>query len=251
MEEQGPILPGDGDGYPAIAGDAMSKARFRRSTYIAGFLSPMILVGQYDSPYVRRVAVSLRVLGFDYAHDTRSVFGDFDDMRKTNPVGRIPSLLTDDGTTLIDSGAILDYLDELVGPARALVPPNGKARQQALQRIAYATGAIDKAGASGYERLIRPKTHRWPEWITRCRTQAQGAIAHLNTFDWPVEAAVDQAAITTVCMLRYVEMTDPDLLLDPATGARFARLAALTARLEKLPAFAATYPPDIVYPFSD
>jgi glutathione S-transferase len=211
----------------------------------------MILVGQYDSPYVRRVAVSLRILGFDYQHDTRSVFGDFDDMRKTNPVGRIPSFITDDGATLIDSGAILDYLDELVGPDRALVPARGIARQRALQTIAYATGAIDKAGASGYERLIRPKEYRWPEWITRCRTQAKGAIAHLNTLDWPEASPVDQAAITTVCMLRYVEMTDPDMLIDPSTGMRFARLAALTTRLEALPAFAATYPPDIVYPFSD
>jgi glutathione S-transferase len=52
----------------------------------------MILVGQYDSPYVRRVAVSLQVLGPSYEHDTRSVFADFDSMRQTNPVGRIPSL---------------------------------------------------------------------------------------------------------------------------------------------------------------
>jgi glutathione S-transferase len=50
----------------------------------------MILVGQYDSPYVRRVAVSLRVLGFDYERDTRSVFADFDAMRAVDPLGRIP-----------------------------------------------------------------------------------------------------------------------------------------------------------------
>ena len=50
----------------------------------------MILVGQYDSPYTRRVAISLRALGIAYEHDTRSVFGDFDSMRKTNPLGRIP-----------------------------------------------------------------------------------------------------------------------------------------------------------------
>ncbi|MGH6916539.1 MAG: glutathione S-transferase N-terminal domain-containing protein [Geminicoccaceae bacterium] len=76
----------------------------------------MILVGQYDSPYVRRVAVSLRVLGFDYEHDTRSVFADFDAMRALNPLGRIPSLVLDDGEVLIDSAAILDFLDQTVGP---------------------------------------------------------------------------------------------------------------------------------------
>jgi glutathione S-transferase len=81
----------------------------------------MILTGQYDSPYVRRVAVSLRLLGFAYEHDTRSVFGDFDSMRQTNPLGRIPSLVLDDGEVLIDSNAILDWLDQNVGSERALV----------------------------------------------------------------------------------------------------------------------------------
>ena len=79
----------------------------------------MILVGQYDSPYTRRVAISLMVLGIPYEHDTRSVFGDFDSMRRTNPLGRIPSLVLDDGEVLIDSAAILDWIDELAGPERA------------------------------------------------------------------------------------------------------------------------------------
>src|SRR3546814_8641473 len=107
----------------------------------------MILVGQFDSPFVRRVAISLRVLGFTYEHDKRSVFGDFDSMRRTNPLGRIPSLVLDaqdgkEGTVLIDSAAILDWLDEKVGPERALIPPAGPARQRALQILALATGAV-------------------------------------------------------------------------------------------------------------
>src|ERR1051325_8557462 len=99
----------------------------------------MILVGQYDSPFVRRVAVSLRVLGFAYEHDTRSVFGDFDSMRTTNPLGRVPSLVLDDGRVLIDSAAILDWLDETAGPDRALLPRSGPLRQRALRLIALAT----------------------------------------------------------------------------------------------------------------
>lgn len=204
----------------------------------------MILVGQYDSPYVRRVAISLQELGFDYVHDTRSVFGDFDDMRKTNPLGRIPSLILDDGATLIDSGAILDWLDEEVGAARALVPARGSARRQALQVIAMACGAIDKAGASAYERILRPREYRWPEWIARCRTQAAGAIAALAETHWPLDGALDQAAITTVAMLRYVRMTDADL----APQGKYPRLDALANRLEQRPAFIATFPPDVVYP---
>ena len=204
----------------------------------------MILVGQYDSPYVRRVAVSLRLLGFAYEHDTRSVFGDFDSMRQTNPLGRIPSLVLDDGEMLIDSHAILDWLDHTVGPGRALVPPAGSERRRALQLIALATGAIDKAAASAYERRIRPGAVRWPAWIARCRIQAEGALAALAAEPWRPGASLDQAQITTACMFRYVQMADPELL----PRGRYPALEALSARCEARPEFQATYPPDVVYP---
>jgi len=204
----------------------------------------VILVGQYDSPYVRRVAVSLRVLGFPYQHDTRSVFGDFDAMRQINPLGRIPALVLDGGEVLIDSGATLDWLDQRVGPARALVPAAGDARKRALKQIALATGAIDKAGAAAYERIIRPSALRWPEWIARCRTQAAGAIAALAGEDWPAEAPIDQAQITAVCMVAYVRMADPELM--PA--GRCPALDALSRRLEARPEFLATFAAEYAVP---
>ena len=207
----------------------------------------MILVGQYDSPFVRRVAISLRVLGFDYRHDTRSVFGDFDAMRQVNPLGRIPSLTLDSGETIIDSAAILDWLDQQVGPQQALVPVSGAARQAALQRIALATGIVDKCGAAAYERIIRPPQYRWPDWIERCRLQAAGALAALARMPWPDDAPLDQAHITTGCALRYVRLSDPDLL--PA--GRHPALDALSARLEALQEFRATYPADYVVPKGD
>jgi glutathione S-transferase len=188
--------------------------------------------------------VSLRVLGFEYRHDTRSVFADFDSMRQTNPVGRIPSLALGDGEVLIDSAAILDWLDQSVGPERALVPPAGPARRRALRLIALATGAIDKAGAAAYERLMRPAALRWPDWIARCRTQAAGAIGALAAEPWPAGAALDQAQITTACMLRYVQMADPELL--PA--GRYPALAALSERCEARPEFQATFPADYALP---
>ncbi|WP_374378658.1 glutathione S-transferase family protein [Dongia sp.] len=219
----------------------------------------MILVGQYDSPYVRRVAIALRELGFDYTHDTRSVFGDFEDMRKTNPLSRIPSLILDDGTTLIDSAAILDWLDEAVGEGRALLAAAGSERQRQLQVIALASGAIDKAGAAAYERIIRPERYRWPDWMARCRTQAAGALAALAAIDWadlrasyaPTHPPL-HAEIITACLIRYVRMTDPALLEGSAhallEGSAHASLIALSARLEARPAFIATCPPDVAYP---
>jgi glutathione S-transferase len=204
----------------------------------------MILVGQYDSPFVRRVAVSLRVLGFAYEHDTRSVFGDFDSMRTTNPLGRIPSLVLGDGTVLIDSAAILDWLDQDVGPARALIPPAGPSRQRALRLVALATGVIDKFGAAAYERIIRPSAYRWPEWIARCRTQGQGALAALAAEPWPASAPLDQAAITTACAIRYVGLVDGEEL----QPGRYPALDALSQRCEARPEFKATYPADYAVP---
>jgi glutathione S-transferase len=206
----------------------------------------MILVGQYDSPFVRRVAISLRVLGMAYEHDTRSVFADFDAMRRVNPLGRIPSLILDDGETLIDSAAILDHLDEVAGPERRLVPATGEARRRALRLIALACGAVEKIGAATYERLVRPCAYRWPDWIERCTVQGAGALAALAAEPWP-PAPIDQARITTACAIFYVRMANPDLV---APG-RHPRLDALSERLEALPEFAATRPAEYAIPRRD
>lgn len=193
----------------------------------------MILVGQYDSPFVRRTAISLRVLGFAYEQDARSVFGDFDAMRTVNPLGRIPSLVLDDGTTLIDSVAILDWLDQEVGPERALIPAHGSARRDAMQVIALAAGAVEKFGAVNYEMLIRPAAFRWPDWITRCETQALGALAALERLDWS-GPRLDQTRITTGCLLGYLALTRPELL------AKYPKLNAFWTVCDARPEFVAT-----------
>jgi glutathione S-transferase len=206
----------------------------------------MILVGQYDSPFARRVAISLRLPGFAYEHDTRSIFGDFDALRRINPAGRIPALILDDGETLIDSAAILDWLDETVGPERALVSPRGPERRRALRLIALATGAIEKIGATVYECLIRPAAYRWPEWIERCRIQGMGGLEALEAETWP-ERRLGQAEITTACLMRHVGLASPELL----PKGRFSRLEALSTRCEAMPEFRATYPADYAVPRND
>jgi glutathione S-transferase len=196
----------------------------------------MILVGQYDSPFVRRVAISLRVLGFAYDHDTRSVFGDFDAMRTVNPLARIPSLTLDSGETLIDSAAILDWLDREVGPERALLPAAGAERTRAMQIVALATGAVEKFGAVNYERIIRPAPFRWPDWIERCRTQAMGALAALERETWDERARLDQQQITTGCLLGYLDMSMPDVLKTQA----YPKLTRFWTRCAGMPEFIAT-----------
>src|SRR5208282_5439702 len=104
----------------------------------------MILIGMFDSPFVRRVAVSMNLLGIPFEHRNWSVGKDFELIRQFNPLGRVPTLVQPDGEVLIESGAILDFLDESAGPERALMPRSGKERRDALRIMAVAMGAAEK-----------------------------------------------------------------------------------------------------------
>ena len=102
----------------------------------------MILIGMFDSPFVRRVAVSMNLLQVPFEHRNWSVGKDFELIRQFNPLGRVPALVQGDGDTLIESAAILDFLDENAGPARALLPQSGEPRREALRIIAVAVGIV-------------------------------------------------------------------------------------------------------------
>src|SRR6266516_3296654 len=115
----------------------------------------MILIGQYDSPFVRRVALALRFYELPFEHRPWSTFGDGDKIAPYNPLRRVPTLVLDGGEALIESAAILDYLDEVVGPDKAMIAPRGQARRRDLHTIALATGLGDKAVSLVYERVLR------------------------------------------------------------------------------------------------
>src|ERR1700735_2872846 len=131
----------------------------------------MILIGMFDSPFVRRVAVSLNLLAVPFEHKNWSVGKEFELIRQFNPLGRVPTLVQPDGESLIESNAILDFLDECAGPARALVPRSGKTRRETLRIMAVAMGAAEKGGAQVYETVFRPPEKRYRPWMERCHTQ--------------------------------------------------------------------------------
>jgi glutathione S-transferase len=208
----------------------------------------MILVGQYDSPFVRRVAITLNLYGMKFTRNAMSVFGNATEMAKINPIVRIPSLILDDGGVLIDSGAIVDYLDGLAGPGRALTPPSGTERQMVLQVMAYATGSIDKLGTIVYERTFHPPEHVAQEWIARCRLQLEGALTVLE--ELPKEPyflgeRLSQADVTVGVMMGYMKLRPKDA---PAPQS-YPTLETLSERLENLDAFRQARPsPDEVMP---
>jgi glutathione S-transferase len=208
----------------------------------------MLLLGQFDSPPTRRVAVSMHMLGIAFDRDTRSVFADADAVRRVNPLGRIPALVLDDGEVLIESGAILDHLDERVGPERALLPARGADRRKALKLIGLAMGTLEKVASMVYERTLRPADKVFEPWLDRCRAQAEGGLAALEAATaagWYLGATARQPDITVACVLAYLPLRAPELF----PPGRHPRLARLLAAAEALPAFRQTRPaPDEVMP---
>lgn len=202
----------------------------------------MVLVGQLDSPYVRRCAVSMLHLGVPFERRDLSVFADAEEMRKINPLGRVPSLVLDDGEVLVDSAAILDHLDEVVGPDRALVPTRGPERRHALQIIALATGICDKAIAVAYEHMLRPAETVHQPWLDRNITQLATGIEALESLvpdtGWLSGSRMLQPDITVAVMLGYLRLRQP-ILGGVVPGARLTRLSR---DAEALPAFKAALP---------
>ena len=142
----------------------------------------MLLIGMFDSPFVRRVAITLKLLELPFEHANWSIGRDFDRVREYNPLGRVPTLVTDDGESLMESAAILDYLDELAGPERALLPSSGPDRRRALNLMAMATGAAEKGVLQVYERVFRPEDKRHAPWVDRCRVQMSGSLAAIDRY---------------------------------------------------------------------
>jgi len=198
----------------------------------------MILVGQLDSPFVRRVAVTMQLYGMAYERRVLSVFADAAAVRELNPLGKVPALIGDDGVALYDSTFILDWLDQQAGPARALTPPSGPARRDVQRLVAVALGVAEKSVERNGETVRRPPDKQVPEAIARIDQQIAGSLAWLEgeaAGDWLHGNAMTQADVTLTAALGHLGNRHPALL--PADA--YPRLMAVAARCEALPAFQA------------
>ncbi len=177
----------------------------------------MILVGQYDSPFVRRVAIALAHYGLPYEHRPWSVWGQADAIAKVNPLRRVPVLVMDSGEALIESSAILDALDGIAPPERALLARAGAARRSGLRLCALATGLADKAVSLLYEGVLRSEATRSATWIDRCHAQMQDTLDLLESERAArpgpfLLESFSHADIAVTCALRFVGEAHPSLL---------------------------------------
>ncbi len=133
----------------------------------------MKLIGMLDSPYVRRVAISLKSLGLPFEHHSVSVFSTFEQFKAINPVVKAPTLVCDGGEVLMDSSLILDYLEALAGPERSLMPSALPQRLHELRLIGLALAACEKSVQIVYERNLRRRRNStapgWSGSAANCR----------------------------------------------------------------------------------
>lgn len=198
----------------------------------------MILVGRYLSPFVRRVGISLTLAGLEFDRLIISALQEQDKLLKVNPVGRVPALILGKGKkaeVLVDSTAILDYVDEKAGPRKALTPAKGAARRRVQAIVFLGLGTLEKAVSVLYERN-RPAEKIHQPWLDRVEGQARSGLEALNAIvpkPYLAGSKLTQADVTAAVLFGALRRITPHLVPE----GRYKRLEAHARKMEKLPAF--------------
>jgi glutathione S-transferase len=200
----------------------------------------MQLIGMLDSPYVRRVAISLQLLGLDFEHRSISVFSTFEQFREINPVVKAPSFICDDGEVLMDSTLIIEYAEALAAGRSSLMPGAPLERQHALREIGLALAACEKSIQIVYERNLRPAEKLHEPWIRRVTGQLLAAFQILETdlIARPLaatSAAINQAGVSVAVAWQFTQHMLPEVV----PGANYPALREFSAKAETLPEFIA------------
>lgn len=194
----------------------------------------MKLVGMLDSPYVRRVAISLELYGVDFVHESLSVFSTYAEFSAINPVVKAPTLVLDDATVLMDSSLILDYFETLAPPDKKLLPHNAGARAKELQVLGLALAACEKTVQIVYEHHLRPAEKLHEPWLDRVTGQLLAAYSLLETHLAQASGErLNQAALTVAVAWSFTQLKLPTVLKAQA----FPNLQRHADQLEQHPAF--------------
>ena len=201
----------------------------------------MQLIGMLDSPYVRRVAISLQLLDLRFEHRSLSVFSTFAQFQEINPVVKAPSLICDDGEVLMDSTLILDYAEALAASRKSLMPATGiPDRQHALRAIGLALAACEKSVQVVYERNLRPAEKFYEPWVSRVTGQLLAAYEALESeLDRRPLAVtsdtINQAGVTAAVAWHFTQMMLPDVV----DAANYPTLCKFSSQTESLTEFKA------------
>lgn len=204
----------------------------------------MKLFGSYRSPFVRRVALTMNVFQMSFEHMDVPVFDNPDVVNAHNPLTRVPTLVLDDGEVLIESYAMLDALDDIVGPEKALFPTSGAERRHVMRVAAAAVGTMDKTQWAAYETRFHPKEKVHQPWIDHNDNQVKGGLEFLNGLaadagdnGWLAGGdSMTQADISGVVAFGFASLAR----LKMGVADTYPALAAFAARIEATAAFKAS-----------
>jgi len=200
----------------------------------------MKLIGKLDSPYVRRVAISLQYLGLTFEHHSLSVFQNYAEFKQYNPVVKAPTVVCEDGTVLMDSSVILDYAENLVAPRQRLVPCDAEQRRKTLHIVGLALVANEKSVQVYYEKHLRDEEKQDKRWLSRVSEQAKETFTLLEKAMKPLwqsvtEDNIDQAVISTAVAWYFAREVIPEVVDEE----RFPSLSQLSRKVEGYSAFQA------------
>lgn len=167
----------------------------------------MILRATPSSPFVRKVRIAIAVLGMTdkIAVQETNLNDPADSIRAQNPLGKIPALVLDDGTTLYDSRVILEYLDHIAGGGR-IIPREAPARFDALRLQALCDGALDAGVLIVYESRYRAEHQRVQAWVDRQSDKIKRTLAALEAASPPLDAPPNVGQIALACLLGYCDL---------------------------------------------
>ncbi|HKK34889.1 MAG TPA: glutathione S-transferase family protein [Paracoccaceae bacterium] len=203
---------------------------------------PLILYGRSLSPFARRIAIWCALQDREVERRKILVTGeDFETLKGLNPVGRVPVLETEDGAHLIETAAIIDWLEDTAPEGKRVLPATGAARRDAMQEMAFGNSVVEKGVALVYEKNRRPEEFQWPEWRARLEGQIAGGLAaieaHAPADGWLGGEGPGAGDVAFVIAHDFLAATNPYLL-----EAGYPKLKALAARADALPAFAESRP---------
>ena len=200
----------------------------------------MKLIGSNTSPYVRKVRVVMAEKKIECRYETEDVWSPQSRIRESNPLGKVPCLVLDDGGALFDSRVIVEYLDNLT-PVHRLIPPAGRERAEVRCLEALADGLLDAALLIRLEHSQRDESQRSPKWIAHQRTKIDSALAAmsraLDDAAWMIGGKLSLADIATGVALGYLDFRFPEIdwrsqypNLDRLAGRLFARQPFIDTR---------------------
>lgn len=194
----------------------------------------------FGSPFGRKARIAISVLGLDgkVKVEPASTQDPADPISAQNPLGKVPVLILDDGSTMFDSPVVLEYLDLLAGGGKIL-PQDTKARFDALRLEALCDGILDASILIVYEGRYRPPELAVQKWLDHQAGKAQRALAALENAPPGLDAPPTVGQITLACTLGY-----RDFRFKGSWRKDNPRLVAwLDSFAARVPAFAATTPP--------